>query len=942
MSIQVPMANNPEGGYSTDYAVVTLRHGMQMAFPDDDISVTDGSDLSNESAEVITPENFDGHVEIVLEDANLFDRLQRRGVSRGDIPAIKAALGDAYPKNLPDEIFSITPSKNGMSYVAESFTTIIAEKFKAAMTGLWKMLTAIYHFIATKVKEAAKRLYDFIFRSKVYVGTTDSILADIKLALGDEWPEFERRLDKTLTPQYLYAELNARGQQVNLDAITDKKLMEQARRLSAIAKEMSDKLTPLVAAYLTATKAASKSGNVSEEQDLLVAETLGTVITSGTLSSDKFLTALRDCGIDGIDTADVAGSANAIQDFFRRQGERERNGKVYRTEGWVDRFKSAIDNAEIAMAAVDEANAIQAVADRAAEVEKQLAGTNGQINEGFEESIELVRTASGIILSMSRILLAVSRKVIDYDLLVQQGRDLAAKYNSIKLRSYQVILDDEGRWSSQAQLLKDRVKKEVANTGIGKTLFAPTKEYFNAKDDQLASGKDMKDITFLSFVDEVSGCTALDGDDNLVEVRIAANNAVNELAEAEYRSHMSGSISPADESLYRELRQEYLPHQPSDVSMEGFSILKTTIIGVAFIAAYKIIERLIRWIKELIAKRRAGTAVVEKKLDKIVQQEEQNQSVAAPTEEMMKTLNACQPTKEMLKAAGVGDSTGQGSSNLDETTKPLSVQDKMRAVNSVMAEARNELLKHRAWSRFQDACTTVTVGYLRDSRLENIIRLIRQQRPERVAYLTDQCREIDLALSEQKNVAVGEVAPRLAQLHITWERGRKAYQGLFDQNLMFTYGNLTASAHLPEFNFSSFGTAVLDSGEPIYPTEETMAEIIKALKSSAFLAFTLPADEANNDAIKRFSLIETQFKKLRDAAQQIKAVPENQAIELNQYVDDINKQITELGLWYAFEEALRNQLNELLDALDGVVQAKAEITDKLLSPLGLKDWTKKK
>lgn len=56
-----------------------------MAFPDDDISVTDGSDLSNESAEVITPENFDGHVEIVLEDANLFDRLQRRGVSRGDI-----------------------------------------------------------------------------------------------------------------------------------------------------------------------------------------------------------------------------------------------------------------------------------------------------------------------------------------------------------------------------------------------------------------------------------------------------------------------------------------------------------------------------------------------------------------------------------------------------------------------------------------------------------------------------------------------------------------------------------------------------------------------------------------------------------------------------------------------------------------------------------------
>ncbi len=67
----------------------------------------------------------------------------------------------------------------------------------------------------------------------------------------------------------------------------------------------------------------------------------------------------------------------------------------------------------------------------------------------------------------------------------------------------------------------------------------------------------MKDITFLSFVDEVSGCTALDGDDNLVEVRIAANNAVNELAEAEYRSHMSGSISPADESLYRELRLKH-------------------------------------------------------------------------------------------------------------------------------------------------------------------------------------------------------------------------------------------------------------------------------------------------------------------------------------------------------------------------------------------------
>ena len=942
MSIQVPMANNPEGGYSTDYAVVTLRHGMQMAFPDDDISVTDGSDLSNESAEVITPENFDGHVEIVLEDANLFDRLQRRGVSRGDIPAIKAALGDAYPKNLPDEIFSITPSKNGMSYVAESFTSVIAEKFKSAMSALWKMLTAIYRFIATKVKEAAKRLYEFIFRSKVYIGTTDAILADIKLALGDEWKEFEKRLNKELTAQHIYDELNARGQQANIDVITDRKLIEQARKLAAIAKELSDGLPPLVKTYLDAATYAGKSGNKNEAEDHVVADMFDMVIRTGMVKSEKFLKALSDCGIDGIVLTDVTASANAVQQFFARQGEKQRERKLYRAEGWVGRFLTAIDNAEIAKTTIDESNSIQAVVARAEDIEKQLGKITIPFNDGFERSLELVRPASEIILSMSRILLAVSRKVIDYDLLIQEGRDMAAKYNGIKLQTYQVILDNEGRWSSQAQLLKDRVKKDVVNTGIGKTLFAPTKEYFNAKDDQLASGKDMKDITFLSFVDEVSGCTALDGDDNLVEVRIAANNAVNELAEAEYRSHMSGSISPADESLYRELRQEYLPHQPSDVSMEGFSILKTTIIGVAFIAAYKIIERLIRWIKDLIAKRRAGTAVVEKKLDKIVQQEEQNQSVVAPTEEMMKTLNACQPTKEMLKAAGVGDSTGQGSSNLDETTKPLSVQDKMRAVNSVMAEARNELLKHRAWSRFQDACTTVTVGYLRDSRLENIIRVIRQQRPERVAYLTDQCREIDLALSEQKNMAVGEVAPRLAQLHITWERGRKAYQGLFDQNLMFTYGNLTASAHLPEFNFSSFGTAVLDSGEPIYPTEETMAEIIKALKSSAFLAFTLPADEANNDAIKRFSLIETQFKKLRDAAQQIKAVPENQAIELNQYVDDINKQITELGLWYAFEEALRNQLNELLDALDGVVQAKAEITDKLLSPLGLKDWTKKK
>lgn len=942
MSIQVPMANNPEGGYSTDYAVVTLRQGMQMAFPDDDISVTDGSDLSNESAEVITPENFSGHVEIVLEDANLFDRLQRRGVSRGDIPALKSALGDAYPKNLPDEIFSITPSKNGMGYIAESFTSVIAEKFKAAMTGLWKMLSAIYQFIATKIREAAKRLYDFVFRSKVYIGTTDSILADIKLALGDEWDEFEKRLNKTHTPQYLYAELNARGQQVNLDLITDKKLVEQARRLSVLAKEMSDVLFPLLNTYLQAVGAAKTSGNVNENKDIEIAEALSTVIGIGTLKSEKLLKALADAGIDGINPDDVAGSANAIQDFFRRQGERERDGKLYRTEGWVDRFKTAIEKAELIKPVIDEVNAVQNIADRAAAVEKEIAKSGGQINDGFIKTMERVGTASDIILSMSRILLVVSRKVIDYDLLIQQGRDLAAKYNSIKLQTYQVILDDEGRWSSQAQMLRDRVKKEVGNTGIGKTLFAPNKEYFNAKDDQLASGKDMKDITFLSFVDEVSGCTDLDSDDNLVEVRVAANNAVAELNEAEYRSHMSGSISPADETLYRELRQEYLPHQPSDVSMEGFSILKTTIIGVAFIAAYKIIERLIRWIKDLIAKRRNGAAAVEKKLDKIAQQEEQNQSVAAPTEQMMKTLNECQPTKEMLKAAGVGDSTGQGSSNLDETVKPLSVQDKMRAVNSVMAEARNELLKHRAWGRFQDACTTVTVGYLRDGRLENIIRLIRQLRPERVAYLTDQCRELDLALSEQKSVAVGEVAPRLAQLHITWERGRKAYEGLFNQNLIFTYGFLNASAHLPVYNFSSFGTVVLDSGEPIYPTEATMSEIINALKSSAFLAFSLPADEGNNDAIKRFSLIETQFKKLRDAAQQIKAVPENQATELNLYVDDISKQITELGLWYAFEEALRAQLNELLDALDGVVQAKAEITDKLLSPLGLKDWTKKK
>lgn len=142
---------------------------------------------------------------------------------------------------------------------------------------------------------------------------------------------------------------------------------------------------------------------------------------------------------------------------------------------------------------------------------------------------------------------------------------------------------------------------------------------------------------------------------------------------------------------------------------------------------------------------------------------------------------------------------------------PLTTEQKLSAVSAIVDGIRKEMVTLPVFDRLQQACTSLTLGYFQEGKLDTILREMRRLRPDRIVYLNDQCKELEGALEDQKRAKEGEIAPRLANLAGTMKQGMEAYRMLYDSSLTFRFNELTTSAHLPPKDFAEFGEKVLQS-----------------------------------------------------------------------------------------------------------------------------------
>ena len=425
---------------------------------------------------------------------------------------------------------------------------------------------------------------------------------------------------------------------------------------------------------------------------------------------------------------------------------------------------------------------------------------------------------------------------------------------------------------------------------------------------------------FESFEDDVSGCAYL------TETDRQARKDLVEIDEAIYRTSHRGEVSKPDEQIYLELRERYMPDQALEPTMESFGIMKMAVIGVIITTAYTAIRRLVLWIIELLKKRADSVAATEKAANDAIKQAKRNANVYVPDEHVRKEVDKTEDTDAMRNVVGAPSKS--------VSDVPLTTEQKLSAVSAIVDGIRKEMVTLPVFDRLQQACTSLTLGYFQEGKLDTILREMRRLRPDRIVYLNDQCKELEGALEDQKRAKEGEIAPRLANLAGTMKQGMEAYRMLYDSSLTFRFNELTTSAHLPPKDFAEFGEKVLQSGTPVYPDTNVLQQLATALDGNSYLLFTRSGDEFSKLADSKFKEIETQFRRLNDVARQVKAIPQENATELRSTVDYINAQIREIAAWYSFEEALRSRVDGLVTAYRDYVFAEAKLINEKLQKAG--------
>lgn len=927
MSIPVITPDHNEFGLATDYGVVEMRHGMLMAFPDEDIQTSDGSSVVTTEDQELVSFDVNEFVASGEENVRLHEQLTTRGISRADVPELRMRLGDAFPKQLPDAFFTEIPSRNGVELVQEGFVAKVSKLFVDGAKKVWELIKRIWTFIFEFFKKTLQKIWKHYGGTNKFIATTDDIIQEVIDALGADYPRFKEMLDKEMTVNDVYNELAGYGSAINLKEIADKNLKEKAKYT---AEWLMDTIPEVVIKFQQFSEMASSmshNGNtflnivphIAEIREFYDSVNRLWGVRRGTLEAIVPLVG-KNVG--------VVAAADIVEEWVQKHQTELHDGSVIRNnkEAWVRELHDKMHELAEPFTAFNDVKFEKTLkeAEQIFKATKEMNPT-ADIRSGDIELYEThMKLAYQALFAFSRLISAMSRWLMDIQLAHIQVEQLVARYRAFELKNHFIILERDDDWKIIYQALKARAVKPL-NDYKEKFDKAAAKQKEDAKTLDPAKKEALAKMVvdffkFESFEDDVSDCAYL------TETDRQARKDLVEIDEAIYRTSHRGEISKPDEQIYLELRERYMPDQALEPTMESFGIMKMAVIGVIITTAYTAIRRLVLWIIELLKKRADSVAATEKAANDAIKQAKRNANVYVPDENVRKEVDKTEDTDAMRNVVGAPSKS--------VSDVPLTTEQKLSAVSAIVDGIRKEMVTLPVFDRLQQACTSLTLGYFQEGKLDTILREMRRLRPDRIVYLNDQCKELEGALEDQKRAKEGEIAPRLANLAGTMKQGMEAYRMLYDSSLTFRFNELTTSAHLPPKDFAEFGEKVLQSGTPVYPDTNVLQQLATALDGNSYLLFTRSGDEFSKLADSKFKEIETQFRRLNDVARQVKAIPQENATELRSTVDYINAQIREIAAWYSFEEALRSRVDALVTAYRDYVFAEAKLINEKLQKAG--------
>lgn len=924
MSIPVITPDHNEFGLATDYGVVEMRHGMLMAFPDEDIQTSDGSSVVTTEDQELVSFDVNEFVAAGEENVRLHEQLVTRGISRADVPELRMRLGDAFPKQLPDAFFTEIPSRNGVELVQEGFVAKVSKLFVDGAKKVWELIKRIWQIMFTVMKEAVKIIWKSKVDTKKFIATTDDVIQDIIDALGEDYPRFKEMLDAQMTLNDVYNELAGYGGAINLKEITDKNLKEKAKCIADWLMALIPFVVEQQKTFATNITSMSRNGNTF----LDITTSMTDIITFRNTLNNHWKTPACAGTLSNViplisDNTGVVAAADIIEEWVQKHQTELHADAVIRNhkEAWVRELHDRVNELAEPFNAFNEVKFEQMLneAEQVFKATKEMnptADIQGGDIELYEKHMKLTYQT---LLAYSRLVSALSRWLMDVQLAHVQVEQLVVRYRAFELKNYFLVLERDASWKQIMQALKDKALKPIKDIKIQQQ--SRKTDFINVDNEAKKIKIDVSDFfKFLSFEDDVSGCAYLTESDR------QARKDLVEIDEAIYRTSHRGEVSKPDEQIYLELRERYMPDQALEPTMESFGIMKMAVIGVIITTAYTAIRRLLLWIIELLKKRADSVAATEKAANDAIKQAKRNANVYVPDEHVRKEVDKTEDTDAMRNVVGAPSKS--------VSDVPLTTEQKLSAVSAIVDGIRKEMVTLPVFDRLQQACTSLTLGYFQEGKLDTILREMRRLRPDRIVYLNDQCKELEGALEDQKRAKEGEIAPRLANLAGTMKQGMEAYRMLYDSSLTFRFNELTTSAHLPPKDFAEFGEKVLQSGTPVYPDTNVLQQLATALDGNSYLLFTRSGDEFSKLADSKFKEIETQFRRLNDVARQVKAIPQENATELRSTVDYINAQIREIAAWYSFEEALRSRVDGLVTAYRDYVFAEAKLINEKLQKAG--------
>lgn len=924
MSIPVITPDHNEFGLATDYGVVEMRHGMLMAFPDEDIQTSDGSSVVTTEDQELVSFDVNEFVAAGEENVRLHEQLVTRGISRADVPELRMRLGDAFPKQLPDAFFTEIPSRNGVELVQEGFVAKVSKLFVDGAKKVWELIKRIWQIMFTVMKEAVKIIWKSKVDTKKFIATTDDVIQDIIDALGEDYPRFKEMLDAQMTLNDVYNELAGYGGAINLKEIADKNLKEKAKCIADWLMALIPFVVEQQKTFATNITSMSRNGNTF----LDITTSMTDIITFRNTLNNHWKTPACAGTLSNViplisDNTGVVAAADIIEEWVQKHQTELHADAVIRNhkEAWVRELHDRVNELAEPFNAFNEVKFEQMLneAEQVFKATKEMnptADIQGGDIELYEKHMKLTYQT---LLAYSRLVSALSRWLMDVQLAHVQVEQLVVRYRAFELKNYFLVLERDASWKQIMQALKDKALKPIKDIKIQQQ--SRKTDFINVDNEAKKIKIDVSDFfKFLSFEDDVSGCAYLTESDR------QARKDLVEIDEAIYRTSHRGEVSKPDEQIYLELRERYMPDQALEPTMESFGIMKMAVIGVIITTAYTAIRRLLLWIIELLKKRADSVAATEKAANDAIKQAKRNANVYVPDENVRKEVDKTEDTDAMRNVVGAPSKS--------VSDVPLTTEQKLSAVSAIVDGIRKEMVTLPVFDRLQQACTSLTLGYFQEGKLDTILREMRRLRPDRIVYLNDQCKELEGALEDQKRAKEGEIAPRLANLAGTMKQGMEAYRMLYDNSLTFRFNELTTSAHLPPKDFAEFGEKVLQSGTPVYPDTNVLQQLATALDGNSYLLFTRSGDEFSKLADSKFKEIETQFRRLNDVARQVKAIPQENATELRSTVDYINAQIREIAAWYSFEEALRSRVDALVTAYRDYVFAEAKLINEKLQKAG--------